>query len=75
MEMDQKSIQVSILGIDRTLARQVKKVEKLLEMVNRELSAPAANDSWKKIVKTRTKVGNEKNMVSKESSVIEGKAL
>lgn len=75
MEMDQKSIQVSILGIDRTLVRQVKKVEKLLEMVNRELSAPAANDSWKKIVRTRTKVGNEKNMVTVESSVIEGKAF
>lgn len=47
VSIDHKSIHVTILDIDRALARQVKKVDKLLEMVNRELNAPAANQSWK----------------------------
>lgn len=52
ISMDHKSIHVTILDIDRALARQVKRVDKLLDMVNRELNAPAANHSWKSKQKT-----------------------
>lgn len=42
-----KSVEFCVYGIDRTLDRQVKRVDKLLEMVNCELNAPPANESWK----------------------------
>lgn len=45
--VDKKSIEVQATVIDPGLLLHVKKVEKLLEMVNSELNAPPANDAWK----------------------------
>lgn len=42
-----KSMECSILCINKANSRLVKRVEVLLEMVNRELVAPAANSFWK----------------------------
>lgn len=42
-----RSIECRILCIKKTNSRLVKRVEVLLEMVNRELVAPAANSFWK----------------------------
>lgn len=79
VSVNENSVHVAILGIDRALFRQVKKVDKLLEMVNRELDAPAANDSWKRRSKhqrreTEKKGDNNKSADSVNPSPIEGKA-
>lgn len=78
VSVNENSVHVAILGIDRALFRQVKKVDKLLEMVNRELDAPAANDSWKRRSKHQRretdKGDNNKNADSANPSPIEGKA-
>lgn len=39
--------EVALYAVDRTSARQVARVEALLEMANRELNAPEAGSSWK----------------------------
>lgn len=52
--VDKISIEVQATSIDPGLVLQVRKVEKLLEMVNSELNAPAANDAWKSKEGTNT---------------------
>lgn len=75
VKVDKSVVEVRVCAIDRGVPHMVKRVDKLLEMVNCELNAPPANTSWKQ------KIGEKENIISEKktelgdgSAVIPGKA-
>lgn len=47
LTVEKKALELGIVVIDAALVAMVKKVDKILDMVNCELNAPTANDAWK----------------------------